>query len=281
MALKFFGAPAAVLVVAAVGCTQSSGPLSPTAAPGSLNAAADGSTLKADAPTLVSPTGGTRIDSVRPLLVVNHVNARFTATPAFGYLFEVYPIAGSSPVVQSSLLGAGVNGQTRFQVASDLELDTRYRWRARVEYQGRVGPWSAFAEFLTIDYRGIVPRPPGGNWPSNGPAVVAYIAASFPDRLRISSLETRIANMRFLRDRIVEAGICGGLDVAHNKKRGFQEHSVDAIAWRMPNGQVEVIDLASAYDDPSKPLQLKWAITDGPAGFDPYPNESQESHPGC
>jgi hypothetical protein len=87
--------------------------------------------------------------------------------------------------------------------------------------------------------------------------------------------------MKYLRDRIVEAGICGGLNVAHNKKRGFQEHSIDAIAWRRSSGNYEVIDLARAYDDPTQPLRLHWSISTGQHGHDPYPNESQDSHPGC
>jgi hypothetical protein len=82
--------------------------------------------------------------------------------------------------------------------------------------------------------------------------------------------------MLFLRDRIIEAGVCGGLDVALNRKRGFGEHSTDAIAWRKPNGFIEVVDIAAAFDDKTIPLVLHWAIVEGPQGYDPYPN-----HPGC
>lgn len=87
---------------------------------------------------------------------------------------------------------------------------------------------------------------------------------------------TRIEHMEFLRDRMIEAGICGGLDVAWNLKRGIGPHSHDAIAWRKPNGFVEVVDIASAFDDKTIPLVIHWAIVAGPSGYDRY-----TKHPGC
>lgn len=264
----------AVLLAAAVGCTQAGDPLSPTAAGRGSDAAADGSTLKVNAPDLISPKGGVELQTVEPVFVIANPSARFTATPVFDYRYELYTAAGAF-VVNSPKVAAG-NGQTSWEVPFNLGNDTAYKWRARAELGSNFGPWSGYGEFRTAAYRGIVPRPANGNWPNNGPAVVAYIADSFPTFLRVTSLERRIENMAYLRDRIIEAGICGGLDVAWNLKRGIGPHSIDAIAWRMPNGKIEVIDLASAYDDPAITLRLKWAITDGPQGYDPY-----IGHPGC
>jgi hypothetical protein len=76
--------------------------------------------------------------------------------------------------------------------------------------------------------------------------------------------------MEFLRDRIIEVGICGGLDLAWNLKRGVGPHSHDAVAWRV-NGRVEVVDIASGYDDTSTTLRLQWIIVAGPPGYDAYP----------
>lgn len=81
----------------------------------------------------------------------------------------------------------------------------------------------------------------------------------------------RTRNMEFLRDRMIEVARCGGLDVAWNKKRGVGPHSHDAIAWRT-RGRVEVVDIALAFKDPSKPLRLHWNITSGPSGYDRYRN---------
>lgn len=59
------------------------------------------------------------------------------------------------------------------------------------------------------------------SYPGSGPALVAYIAARYPERLAAGvSIEQRTANMEFLRDRVIEAGICGGMNLAWNLKRG-------------------------------------------------------------
>ena len=63
--------------------------------------------------------------------------------------------------------------------------------------------------------------------------------------------------MRFLRDRIIEAGLCGGLDLGWNLKRGGPDISIDFIAERV-NGQVVGHDIAADYDNTSTPLHLYW-----------------------
>lgn len=81
--------------------------------------------------------------------------------------------------------------------------------------------------------------------------------------------------MEFLRDRIIEAGICGGLDLAWNLKRGVGPHSIDALAWRT-GGVDEVVDVGAAFDDTSSELRLQWSIVGGPPGYDRY-----EPRPTC
>ncbi|HEX5475567.1 MAG TPA: hypothetical protein VFX12_12985 [Vicinamibacterales bacterium] len=121
------------------------------------------------------------------------------------------------------------------------------------------------------------PRPaPTTAYPSNGPALVAYVAAKYPERLAAGvSPGQRLQNMEFLRDRIIEAGLCGGMNVAWNLKRGVGPHSIDAIDWRHgAQDSNDVVDLASDYDNTSHALQLHWVVTDGPAGWDPFPAPS-------
>jgi hypothetical protein len=77
--------------------------------------------------------------------------------------------------------------------------------------------------------------------------------------------------MEFLRDRVIETGICGGLDLGRNLKRGVGPYSIDALAWKLPSGFVEVVDIGFAYDDTSIPLRLTWGIVEGPPGYDGYP----------
>ena len=61
----------------------------------------------------------------------------------------------------------------------------------------------------------------------------------------------------FLRDRIIEAGKCSGLDLGHNLKRGGPEVSVDFLAERR-GGQVHGHDIAIDYDNIRSELQLYW-----------------------
>lgn len=268
------GLCATLFGAAMMSCTESAAPVSPSAAGGTLGAGPDGITLKVTPPTPVSPTGGIRTDTLEPEFVLTDAEGLF-ADPVLEHRIELYT-AGGTFVLNSPKLAPNGTPETRWEVPDNLELDTAYRWRARAEIGADYGPWSDFADFITLDYRGLVPRPPDGNWPSNGPAVVAYIAASFPDYLERTSEPERVENMIFLRDRIIEAGVCGGLDLARNLKRGTGPHSIDALAWRTPAGNVEVVDLASAYDDASQVLRLHWFIVDGPPGYDPLPD-----HPGC
>ena len=116
------------------------------------------------------------------------------------------------------------------------------------------------------------PEAPEASYPSNGPELVAFVSQRFPDRLaRGVSHEERVGNMTFLRDQVIATGICGGMDLARNLKRGKGPHSIDAIAWRHRDGWVDVVDIASAYDDTGRELRLHWRVVAGPPGWDPIP----------
>lgn len=120
------------------------------------------------------------------------------------------------------------------------------------------------------------PPPPSPGIPcasNDGEFIAECIEGRYPER-RMSgvSLAQRIADMEFLRDRIIEAGRCGGLDLAWNLKRGTGPRSTDALAWRRVNGAVDVVDVGSAYDDTSQPLRLQWVIVAGPPGYEGYPS---------
>jgi hypothetical protein len=69
--------------------------------------------------------------------------------------------------------------------------------------------------------------------------------------------------MEFLRDQVIATGICGGMDLGWNLKRGGPDLSVDAITYRNPNGVLEIYDIGFAYDDTAQPLQLMWTPTFG------------------
>lgn len=281
MARRFFSPASAALLTAIIlptACSQqNASPAAPTETPLVQEALAPGVTLKSSMPTLLAPASDVRTDTLTPQFMAGPSTAlHATGHPPFEYRFEVQTPDGqvfaSSPKVT-----ADPDGPARWTIHTPLLLDKPYRWRVRAELGDRLGPWSNFSSFLSLDYRGLVPRPANGAWPSNGPAVVAYISESFPDYLHpTGSLGQRQEHMEFLRDRIIEAGVCGGMDVALNRKRGFGPYSHDAIAWRKPNGFIEVVDIASAFDDNGIPLRLHWSIVAGPPGYTPMPD-----HPGC
>ena len=104
---------------------------------------------------------------------------------------------------------------------------------------------------------------PSGSWPSTGDQLIAWTQSHYPEYLKPSS--NRVANMIFLRDRMIEAGICGGMRLGWNLKRGGPEVSVDYITWNGGGGWVGV-DIAHDYDNQSITLQLTWA----PQPDDPY-----------
>jgi hypothetical protein len=73
----------------------------------------------------------------------------------------------------------------------------------------------------------------------------------------------RRANMEFLRDRMIEAAICGGLDAAWNRKRCGDELSADYLVVRR-GGKDWGVDLGRDYDNNGIRLELTWYEKDDP-----------------
>jgi hypothetical protein len=228
-------------------------------------------------PSLHEPNNGATTSSKRPELVVGYSD-RNAAIGAVQYEFQI-----STNASFTAIAAAGTRGEdgelTRFVPDGDLVSNTTYFWRARASDGDTTSSWSAGQQFKTpasVSAPGPSPSPgSGGSCAStNGDAIVKCVAAKYPGQLAAGVSEgQRIANMEFLRDRVIEAGICGGLDLAWNLKRGVGPRSVDALAWRH-NGVDDVVDIGAAYDDTSRPLTLQWGIVAGPTGYDRYPAPS-------
>ena len=114
----------------------------------SNGAGADGVTLKATAPAPESPIDEEETSDVRVTLVVENATAEYLdVILPFTYCFELYADGATTPVHQGTVeQGAGT---TSYDVPLRLENDARYTWRARAEYEGHAGPWSADAAFRT------------------------------------------------------------------------------------------------------------------------------------
>jgi hypothetical protein len=115
---------------------------------------------------------------------------------------------------------------------------------------------------------------PARLFPATGPDIVADVAARYPERLVAGiSPEERLENMTFLRDRIIETGLCGGMQLGRNLKRGGPDVSNDFLAWRRDDGDMGV-DIGFSYDDTSQPLRLQWLEVGMGATYQEYPAPS-------
>src|SRR5205823_3170589 len=128
-----------VLIGIALACTSSKTPATPVA-PTASNAtsATDGSTLKVNAPSNLSPANDTKTADVTPTLTASGVAAIYTTVGVvYQYDFEVYDsnnIKVSTQVVSSP----------SYTLPAKLDANKRYTWRVRATASNAFGPWSAF-----------------------------------------------------------------------------------------------------------------------------------------
>jgi hypothetical protein len=213
----------------------------------------------------MSPQSAIRISNLTPQLVVENATGSFDSSATLSYVFEVFDTDGSSQtlVARSEPIAAG-NGQTSWNVPGNaLKMNKNYSWRSYAVYGGVEGSLSDAASFQTP-----LPAPVDGPVPcggSSGQSLIACVAAAYPSYLvRTSagsnSLQRRHHNMEFIRDRIIETGICKGVDLGRNFKRGTPVISHDFIVWRQPGQRDRGIDIASGYDDVNQPLKLTWQV---------------------
>jgi hypothetical protein len=225
------------------------------------------------APQLVSPAHGETVDANPPTLIFEPADVSGPAG-AVTYLIQVATDQAFTQVIFSESGSLGSN-QTRVTPHAALLTTTTFYWRVRASAGDITGPWSATGSFKTSAAAPNEPPPPpppsgggGGGNPGNcasrdGHFIVDCISDKYASYRRAGvSSGTRRSNMEFLRNRIIEAGICGGLDLGWNLKRGGPDISVDFIVDRR-GGQEIGVDIARDYDNTSKELQLTWA-EDGP-----------------
>jgi len=124
-------------------------PASPSAtASASTDAAADGSTLKINAPTLTSPANGTLLTTMAPTLVLQNATSKFVPQAISSYQFVVVD-AGNATVVDSGPIAAGSTSTSYTVPSSALKPELTYRWRARGVSGTAFGPWSGYFSFTT------------------------------------------------------------------------------------------------------------------------------------
>jgi hypothetical protein len=232
-------------------------------------------------PVPLSPIGNERTSTRRPSLRVRNVD-RNAAVGGLVYEFQVSSNQAFSQLSAAALVDESP-GETAFTVYLDLPPDQTQYWRARAFDAETMGDWMAVQVFRTPNAPsspgpGPGPAPGGGGAPpgncasSNGAAIVNCIAAKYPERLVGGiSLPQRQENMAFLRDRIIEAAKCGGMDAGWNLKRGGPELSIDFLAVRRSDGEMG-IDIGFDYDNTSTTLRLQWAEAGLGATYLAYPS---------
>jgi hypothetical protein len=217
-------------------------------------------------PAAVAPANEEVVSSSTPTLKVQ--NAAFVGPVGWlAYEFQVATDEAFTRLVAAGIVNQGT-GETSFN-STPLNAGTLHFWRVRASDGESSSGWSPTRVFRTA----AAAKPPtsptgptpgaaaggGGSCASNdGNVIIHCIGNKYPDRLAAGvSLQQRKDNMAFLRDRIIEAGKCGGLDLGWNLKRGGPELSIDFITTR--TGGLDGIDIGFAYDDTSTPLRLAWA----------------------
>jgi hypothetical protein len=214
-------------------------------------------------PAAVAPANDEVVSSSTPTLKVQ--NAAFVGPVGWlAYEFQVATDEAFTRLVAAGIVNQGT-GETSFN-STPLAAATLHFWRVRASDGESSSGWSPTRVFRTA----AAAKPPSGPTPgaaagsggscasNDGNVIIQCIGNKYPDRLAAGvSLQQRKDNMAFLRDRIIEAGKCGGLDLGWNLKRGGPELSIDFITTR--TGGLDGIDIGFAYDDTSTPLRLAWA----------------------
>lgn len=234
-------------------------------------------------PSPRSPVGGETVDDVLPTFRFQNAG-RSGDVGAITYVIEVSRNDSFSQTIASFTVKeeGGVSGETTLTIPSPLPGSITLYWRVRA-WDGSInGPWSSTQVFKTpAGPSNPPPAPPAPQPPSgggnpgtcaskDGEYIVDCIAVKYASYRRpVGNLDQRKANMRFLRDRIIEAGLCGGLNLGWNLKRGGPELSIDFIA-ETRGGKTYGYDIARDYDNFRKELHLYWG-EDGPGSkMKPY-----------
>jgi hypothetical protein len=301
------GISLAALTIAA-GCSQSpQAPTAPSATQGSVAAATgpDGSTLKFNAPALVSPIDSQRAEDRRPTLVWANATSRYGG---IGVAYDIQ-VETASRVVYEITVGESENFGAHL-LPFDLEYDTRYFWRVRARVGNEMGPWSSYGEFIA-PARPVVTNPniagasvvcaapasamePGQTRKGrpNDSAIVRQVASNFPAALR-NSCQDHGGSWEFM-DRAVDALRAKDGRYGYNAKRGnMNDTSHDAISYFWGNHdnfngstQVYIFDLIAGHCG-ATPSPFWGDVTDityssGTVGRSLYPRRGRNvSTEGC
>jgi hypothetical protein len=139
---------AAAVLAIAIACSKSSEtPTSPSVSEGGTgNAGPDGATLKATAPTVISPTNGAQPDSL--VLTASTAQGKFDKSMQLSYQFQISTDGGQVVSACTENVNADPGATTvSYSPSCGLEFEAPYKWKVRARNGDFVGPWSAEASF--------------------------------------------------------------------------------------------------------------------------------------
>lgn len=227
------------------------------------------------APDPISPLGGATVTTSNPLF-------RFRSADISGpagrvtYRLEVSRDNAFTRKLKTVTFGAQSGGTQQVRANATLPAAQNIYWRVRASDPKTTGPWSRTQRFRSSAAPAPGPEgpaPPVGSCASKDPDfIIDCVSRKYPSRLKAGvSLSTRKTNMAYLRDRIIEAGLCGGTEMGWNMKRGGPEKSIDYMV-HVKSGNPWGVDIAFDYDNTSKPIRLQWLIDKITPHYRPYSN---------
>lgn len=141
---------AAAIASLVIACADSKNPISPSGARSSatgaaVDAAADGSTLKASAPVLSSPIGGARLTAAEATLTFQSAKGTYVPTQVFTHRVQLLN-------ANNAVLESRITNSNSITMTTVLDTDTLYRWRVRAEVdEVSFGPWSTMETFRSLE----------------------------------------------------------------------------------------------------------------------------------
>ena len=225
-------------------------------------------------PAPSAPSNGSTISGLIPQFKIK-ATARSGVTEPIEYILQVSNNSSFTSIA-ANFNRTETWPETTIAPGYSFLYSRTYYWRVRAWHTGDgsdLSNWSAVQTFKTPDPPVVAPPPgpapspnPGTGGGSNpgscnsrdGSDIAECIEARFPQYLVANiSLSRRVANMQFLRDRLIEHAKCKGLNVGLNLKRGGPSISNDFITYHT-GGRWVGVDIASGYDDTSDRLNLMW-----------------------
>lgn len=229
-------------------------------------------------PTPLSPISNTTVSDLTPEFKIKSGDRSGVKT-TLEYMVQVGNNSAFSSIA-ATFLQAETWPETRVDQGYSFLHSRTYYWRVRAIHTADgtdMSNWSATQTFKTpsppaapAPAPGPAPSPGGGGGgtpsggdlgkcsSSQGDDIAECIEARYPQYRKAGvSVDTRKANMQFLRDRLIEHATCRGLQVGWNDKRGSGTLSNDFITF-FTGGRWVGVDIASGYDDTSDALNMTW-----------------------